>query len=258
MEVLKKESESGSIGLDNIRMMGNNVLCKVEFKNRDYKTAGGIYLYDDIYTKDQYEFNKVDRVYRVAKVPKRVKGDSWVTEMELLPGDVVWVSSQQAANCQKHWIDGEEYVFVNYFDIKVAKREVHNFDYSEYEKFKDKYIKDDREEKVYEVVPVNGHVVCEAVVDHVKLGFYEADKLDPKKAVVRYVGKPNKGYWSYDKVNRRKVLLDSDGGVEVKPGDLVLKDEQIHPPLEAGVFLRFNKRKEYITLQRKYIKAILE
>jgi hypothetical protein len=115
-------------------------------------------------------------------------GMTWKTRMMLREGDEVWFTFISSSHASGFHLDGMMYLYIPYGDCLVAKRGD-------------------------EVIPLNGYVFLSEVKKEEKSFLYlsEADGVDTKRGIVRYVGEPNAEY-------RIDGLSDD---IDIEAGDLV-------------------------------------
>ena len=213
------------MNLDNLKLKNNYVLCELTEKTNEYKTKSGIYLMSEFLNQDQLKYNNLNRMFNVIKVPEKLNCHRWKTDMELLPGDKVWITGTEADNISPLNIDGIIYFMINYFSMLAAKRGD-------------------------EVIPLNGHIMCEEIFEEEKVLLHSVKKKTLTKAKVLHIGNPNKYYITGNK--KRKIECDTN----IKEGDIIIKDPLKHVMLEGDKILRFDD-KPIIVIQKRYIDAIV-
>ena len=225
-----------NLEISNIRTVNNRVLCKRVSKNIE-KPIRGIY-YPPEYHQNQELVQNVDRVYEVIVVPRKLSPVYWETTVDIEPGDVVWVTPLDALNAPEVQDEnGDEYRLLSYDELIVAKRG----------------------EKV---IPLNGNVLMVNMYTKTIIGIdsslvpIQENAIVWELAEIAYKGKQNKSY-----VNSG----DSDRGVNVKKGDIVVldlpnKNESTmgRKYIEEDMFARFHKDKRFFYEQRPSIMAIIE
>jgi len=156
--------------------------------------------------------------------------------MELKVGDHVLVSYLESINYHKITAKEGEFYLFHYSDIYVARRlalERHHANRTK------KYVTVD--EMVYEIIPVNGYLLCEEIVAPRRSELDFRDLVDRRHAKVVYVGKPLKG--------------EEDN---IKPGDMIVKIPEPHYKVESEYHSEFfGKKKDYVLIQRRHIHAKL-
>jgi len=150
----------------------------------------------------------------------------WETDMELEPNMKVWFSLIESANSHEVLCEGKIYKILPYADCYVAK-------------------------KADRVIPLNGYVLCQTVnlPKLSELDVTSEDKVDKTKAIVRYVGTPNKRY-------KTKSYVDHQ---DLQPGDVVLLDRgTVLLPLERKAYMaRFQDDQLFIVVPRRKVVAVL-
>lgn len=257
----------GKIKLDSLigfKPINNLVLCKSLYDNEEDRTKAGVYKMSPAMNKNEFLHSHANRIVEVVKVPdgltfkskptntKYTYTGNWICDMELKEGDIAWVTGSHAVNNLQVAINGDTYELMNYFEFIVAKRRSTHRDMSK--RLKGKYIEED--DVFWEIIPLNGYVICEETKEIHEFGEYKNETIDKSRGIVRFIGKPNRGYF---KNNR---IIDMDGGYDLKYGDLVLKTKEaiasgMHPNLESEEHLRFNGDKTYFYLHRKYLDCTL-
>jgi co-chaperonin GroES (HSP10) len=172
-----------------------------------------------IYKKDR---DKLNTAY-----PGRPILMEWDCEMELQKGDLVFHDYLDSMNSQTIMYEGEEYRLIPYSGCYAVKR-------------------------VSYIIPLNGYILCEEIENVTKVLDYEKRDIDYKSGIARFVGKPNKSYYS-------KFRTDE---MEVKEGDkIALLNQYAHKGariyLEDPVHLYFDGKK-YFVIQRFKIAGIIE
>lgn len=233
-----------------MKLMNNLVLCKLKKKTNQYKTKGGLILMSDGFDMDQFHNANINRVFEVVQTPDKLmyeKEAGWETEMELKPGDEIWVGSTEADNAKKTQVDEEEYYLINYYHIRLAKRILKDRVFSYSAKGGNYIVEDDVS---YEIIPLNGNIVCEEVEKEHKALNHTVKKIDKTKAKVLYIGKQNSAYFYGGKKRFPECAI------ELKKGDIIIKNPYYHRHLESDKFLWFNG-KRLLTMQKRYIDAVV-
>ena len=248
--------------IDNLKLIpGNNkVLVRTFIRNEDKETDAGILTNPIIY--DQNRGQHANRVYEVIKAPKElrfVKGDKeknyvesihkkngftppdWDTDVEIKDGDIV-ISTKRAAFGVTYQCEDKEYKFLNYSDLYVALRPARKRNWKD--KGRKRFLFDD-ELIVDEIIPLNGYLICEDIIEKNKSDIlWTPDEDRIKYGKVAYCGKPNKQYYS-------DVYSDC---AEVDVGDVVMKKKsRIHKDLEGEIHKFFYKDKDLFVMQRRDI-----
>jgi len=188
----------------------------------------------------------------------------WDTDMELQLEDYVicyFMSSVNAFSKQYQRIvtcQGQEYMFVKYENIFVAKRPRHPWDKHDEAIF---FGKDYKDVEGFRIIPINGYLICEELFDEKYIEMEEKaravdmdlppmikDKFSGKYVRVCYVGKPNKEY---------KEKRFTDENCDVVPGDVVSVRKHSNIPLEYDLHASLDGRKKFIRIQRKFVTGII-
>ena len=130
----------------------------------------------------------------------------WITEIEVKPGDVVWVSSTGLMNAERVMCDEVVYYVVDYQNLVVAKSD--------------------------QVKPLNGYVLVEKIEEEVSK-ILSIRKIS-RKAVVRYVGSP---------VEYLDKLFEH---AQVEVGDEILYSPVAIHQLEEDIWQAFGEKVLYI------------
>lgn len=227
-----------------IRPISNNVLIKLEKENNIIKFGDGTQL--ELDTKYNPELH-VPVVGTVLAVPdklvfdkKRFETMPWLTDMELLPGDRVYLDfhavlmglgtklfrTNPYPDPTYFELEGDVYILLKYEFVFFAVREG-------------------------EIIMCNGFCIATPVMeekktDKIVLPGHIKRKASSKLATITHVGSPCRAF--LDKKYR-------DVG-ELEPGDVVLFNRWSNQRVEYGLHqTMFEKGKEYVCIQRKWIKA---
>lgn len=244
------------VDIESIRLLKNRVLVKRITDNAKGKTNSGLYYPSQMH-QNQFLYQNADSVFEVVAVPDEIteEGGMWMTDVEVKPGDLAFVERRQALTAEVIISDdGTEYRLINYFAIIVVKRLTHSIAYNN---TIPKYINED--DKIYEVIPVNGYILCSDVIKEVGSRFTVLEKyIDKNRAIAEYVGKPNKYY-----VYKKSKKPDLDKGVDIKPRqkisvDIANKNALINSRkyLEDPLFCKFNGSKMYFYIQRPDVNGV--
>jgi co-chaperonin GroES (HSP10) len=253
--------------IEDIKLLNNNVLLKPVFNKMERVTPSGIIIGVPSHTKDQYLKNYSQRHFWVIKTPekftnpdtanrfKSFKGTvTWGTTMELMAGDMVWVVLRVANSTPRIEIDGEEYLIVNYTHIFVAQR------------LTDKKTENtiNRDGKMWDVIPINGYIICETLNDEQRGQLDVLYKLRKKPNIlkVKYIGTPNKFYCTITKSGFR--VLEGDNS-PIKTGDYIYtempdnkgKPGQYYIPIEGEYFHDFNKENRLFAIDRRFVTSYI-
>ncbi len=157
--------------VNNMTLIANNkVLVKIEVKNTERKTKGGIIMIAETDTDWQKEIH-ANRWGRVINVPKRLikeKYHLWTTECELQRNDLVWFDVMISENCDTIITELFTYLLIDYFSLHVAKRGD-------------------------EIIPLNGYQMFDVVADESESVLaIKTHKLDARYGVLKHKGSLNK------------------------------------------------------------------
>jgi hypothetical protein len=245
--------------LREIKLLNNLVLCRKITNNITSTTKSGVLKVAESFNRDQYLPQNVDRCFEVVAVPDHLvdKFGGSMSDIDIVPGDVVWVVYLASLNAKRIITENEEYRFIPYTELILAKRRLRetNFDWKDVKTYRHKYVMED--EKIFEVIALNGFVVFSDVREDVKTELELPDHL--KKRLVKnvghvnFVGKPIKYY-----IGKQKDY--SEKGLSVRGGDyiVIFKGQEYIGNLEDPYHLHFNGDKKYRYIRRKYIGAILK
>jgi co-chaperonin GroES (HSP10) len=231
--------------LDNGTLTQNYVLCHQFYESEGMRTKSGIIvgvLTDLTYQEHDNPDDKSSHVADFAEValkvykcpeklffdPKDERSMEWETDMELEVGDIVFTNPIETLNAITLECEGELFKLIPYSDIYVAKRK-------------------------QSVIPLNGYVLLSEV--HHKatsaLDVTTANKVDPTRGCVVYVGKANKRYRHPDYVDIQ----------DLKEGDIVLFDRKAYPfRLERTSYNNFfsDTGEIFLVAQRRMINMIID
>ena len=187
-----------------------------------------------------------DRISEVVMVPeglyyypglykhkKATESIDWDTDMELLPGDIVWHNFMELTDTYNIKVRDDKalYKLLRYEDIYLAKRGE-------------------------ELIMLNGYCLCEEVLRERLSEFDVLDRdIDKNIGRVVLVGKRNRSY------RVRSGIRDLDGDDMLKVGDIIVKRRpDVHIRLEEDVHARFplGEKKMYFIIQRRDIFATID
>ena len=157
--------------------------------------------------------------------PKSMLSLSWECDIETLVGDVVWSHPLNVKNCDEIMVEGQLYQVWNYEDLFCAKRGD-------------------------EVIALNGNLILEPIYKPKTSEFdVSPPELDKERAIVRFIGTPNKRY-------QAKGLHDIQG---VEVGDTVLIDKNTYIIwLERFSHnANFDNGNMYYAIQGRHILAVI-
>jgi hypothetical protein len=163
----------------------------------------------------------------------------WETECDLIEGDLVWSDTIEVKNAITLECEDELYKIIPYEFLYVAKREL----------WVDKW----KGTKKTVVLCLNGFVLMSEVHKKSlsKLDVTTADKVEPDKGIIRYLGTPNKRYKHPDFIDFQNL----------QEGDLVLLDKKASPfKLERTSYNNmFSETGEiFLVVQRRRINMVIE
>ena len=256
----------------------NQVLVKTLDKNEDSRTPSGIYKVGDTDFNPAKHANRISEVIMVPDTlyygltwhkvyPKASESMPWRTDMELQVGDIIWHDYMNSLNCAVIDVDDErdeQYKLLNYYDIYVAKRKIVLDVWAEGEYHDSRgscvimngvrYGGIMEGEDIIAVIPLNGYVLCEEVLEERKSSMDVLEKhVDQRFGRVAFMGKKNYGY-RRERIRKPPVEMDFDGDMDLTPGDIIVKkNPKIHIMLEDPVHCRFNCDTMYFVIQRKDI-----
>jgi co-chaperonin GroES (HSP10) len=212
---------------------------------------------------DKLIFGYTGEIDKGHKMIKECSMD-WDTDVEVLSGDEVIIHYNAYVTAfgddkRAFEFDGEEYFFVKYDQIFVAKRrwtateEKVAWDVWKDSKSIDKTFCEDncivlKGKEIWSVIMLNGFVLVQPVEKELKSSTIilpdQLIKSDKKKVRVSYNGENNKSY-----------ITDVYCDVDVRAGDVVIVDKNIDIPLEPTEHLTFNGSEEYWRVQKCLIYA---
>lgn len=253
----------------NVKPISNHVLLKVKNDNSKVKLEGGqIILLDTTYNPNQHS----SVVCEIVEVPDRLifskdHGNSmpWKTDMELRKGDEViifYMSYQNAFTSDKKCFefDGQEYFFVRYDDIFVAKRHWTPTENDVFWKSNPNGVDKEvmyrmnlveNQGKISSVICLNGYVLCEPMDKRINTTLIIPDYIkrqhDVKLMKVAYVGSPNREYLL-------NPVYHDDNTIEAN--DVVIVNKNNDLPLEYEP--TFYGKNEFFYMQRCEIHGIIK
>ena len=221
----------------------NQILVKRVFDNLEDTTPSGVIKAVDPSFRPNVH---ADRISEVVLVPEGLyfyppmykhkhatESIDWDTDMELLPGDIVWHNFMELADTYNIEVRDEKalYKLLRYEDIYLAKRGE-------------------------ELIMLNGYCLCEEVLRD-RLGELDVLDRDIDKGIGKVVllGKRNRSY------RIRGGAKDLDGDDVLKVGDIIVKRRpDVHIRLEEDVHARFplGEKKMYFIIQRRDIFAVID
>jgi len=220
--------------LDLFKPINNNVLVRIDDRH-DEITYGTLTLILDtsfepgIHAENKGVIVKVpDKfVYSEKPLPNTAE---WDTDIEVEEGDLVWFDYLTGIECSKVECQEKLYYILPYHTLYVARR---------------------REE----VVPLNGYVLCQPIINKEKFIEFEIEREDAKYATVKYAGSCNKRY-RHSQNKWGKSFYHDDPAVQA--GCKVIYGMPINLWLEQEEHSSFNGKERYRIVQRRHLLGIME
>ena len=210
-------------------LWNNRVLVEIETIMHDkIKTKTGFELFaDNTYDIGSYAI----RSGKIAKLPKKLtfwdedkqNGIPWRTTIEAEVGDDVWFYGMSAHSGEKVKCNDKLYVFINYADLYVCKKQNGS------------------------VVCLNGNVLLKPQIKAVKALSFEKEHIDPDWAKVAYICSRNTEYEAEYRADDENLKV----GQKVSISGIILRRLEIKP------FLNFDGN-EYIVCQNYEIQGWLD
>lgn len=253
--------------IDSMKMLNNRVLIKIDPTVYE-KTNSGLFVETASYLNENNRFKPEFHAVRqgiVVKVPERYiyreNGiESHDTEIEVEIGDIVFFPLVESVNGDLIKCDDDFYLCINYETLHLAKRQVVLLTNSD-----NSIIVDG---KLYEVIMLNGYLLCEPVYEETSK-FAVEDKVKNKKlAKVVFSGNPVK-YRDTKPMSIHSTTVDCRGytdgkyvpsNAEVKNGDTIMISKAVQGAevmLENDLHLHFDGKNNYRLVQRKYVDFIV-
>lgn len=242
------------------RPINNLVLLKAVFDGTE-RVHGSIILGVGRAAKDQYLKNYSRRHFEVVKIPDRLVFprtrqeffDSgyafrYRTEMELKVGDIVWVKLRSGHGAHGVEIEGLRYYLVHYADCYVAQRRNLHRDLSKPNK--NMLMKD---ETFWDIVPLNGNVICEKVYKKSNALSIKDKEEIPGQLRVKYVGKNSPSYFT---IENDKFIEKKMTPVKLKHKDIIQCDGP-YLNIEGEYFHDFNGETQPVAIHTTNIAAVL-
>ena len=233
-------------------------------KNEEAVTPAGIIKIGDTDWKPSAHANRISEIVMVpdtlyyglvwhVKYPNAPESMPWRTDIQIKPGDIVWHDYMNSLNCPIINVDdepGEQYKLLNYYDLYVAKRKIGS--HTRYKVMQ--YVVENGQ--ALEVIPLNGYVLCEEVLQERDGDLDVLDKhVDKKLGKVAFISNKNYEY-RWEQIKAPPKGTDKDGNEILEVGDIIIKmNPDIHIMLEDPIHARFNKNTLYFIIQRKDIYA---
>jgi co-chaperonin GroES (HSP10) len=230
IELTRKQLDEGILPI-------NHVLVEMTHNN-DYKaTKSGIVI--GLPDRSTYDANALGADMQeiwgiVYRTPLKLFFDEkdsdsmdWDCDMEVEKGDVAYFGLIDSANCHEVVCEDRLYKIIPYQELYVTKRGK-------------------------DIIPLNGYILCQTVnmKKISELDVLSEDKIDKTKAIVRFVGTPNKRY-------KTKSYADH---LDLQPGDEVLLEPRT-PFLfleRKTQFATFDGDNLYIVVQRKKVAMVIK
>lgn len=225
--------------LDDVQLCNNQVLCREMFENLDTPTKNGIIKGSYKFHKDQYLAEHANRVHEVVKVchgltfwtkANKVSGSAirWRTQIEIEPGDTAWLSYPSVIDSDIIICGGVEYRLINYAEIRLVKK------------------------PNGKIVLVNGWVLyTHPEKTRSSILIDPKPEIDYSRGIVYMTGAPNEAYVVND-----KKWVDLDGRVDIKEGDVFIKDNKANKLILEDPLFRYFEDKDLYLILRKNIIAV--
>jgi len=226
--------------LDSVVLLNNQILVKECFDNLSTPSKAGIYKASPQFQRNQFLAGTANRVHTVIKTcdkltlwnpENKTSGNClrWHTELEIEPGDTVWISYPSAIDYDGAICGGEEYKIVNYSEVRLAKK------------------------------PDGSTVLCNGYVlyTHPKesrssILIDPNPKIDFSRGIVFLTGKKNSAYVIGDK---RWSDLEKD--IDLKIGDTFIKETPANRLILEDSLFRYYSDEDLYLILRRNIAAIL-
>lgn len=253
--------------IDNIKLINNRVMIKINPEVYE-KTNSGLLVESAAYDNEQNRYKPDHHAVRCGEIVNQAKKfvyhedgqQSHRTTIETEIGDTVWFPLVESVNGDLFLCKGDYYLVINYETLHVARRRVVLLTTS------NSLVVDG---KLYDVIPLNGYLLCEPIYVEQSKYAIEEKKKNPKLAKVVYSGNPveyrdTKPAIIYStKVDCRGYTdgkyVPSNG--EIKNGDTILISKVVQGAevmLENDMHLQFDGKNNYRLVQRKYVDSILK
>lgn len=233
--------------LDTFKCINNKVLIKIDVSA--YETLGsGFMLGDEQYEFSANRYNVAVHSVRHGEIVKQVDTfyyspsknglQDHKTEIETLIGDDVFFPTGESENCPLFRFKNDYYLLMDYEILYLAKR-----------KTSVKKIENQVEVNgsLFDIIMLNGFILCERVYDEIKSSISLEDKvLNKKYAKVVYLGNP---------VEYRSPKHISAEGIKI--GDIIiLTNYGAEVMLEDELHLFFDGMNTYRVVQRKFVMGV--
>jgi co-chaperonin GroES (HSP10) len=249
--------------IESIKPISNQVLIRLTRKGDEIELANGHKLHLDVSYNEEEHRPVVGEVIAVPAKLTFKDGDlstmPWKTEMQLQKGDIVIMRRPAVSSCFVQNSgriieqDGEQYLFIKYSDIILAKRQL--------SRAKEPYQVVGVDGKAMAVIMLNGFILLEPDEEEYKT-FLELPKsvrrLSKLTGTVRYLGMPNLAYQTMVDTTGQDTTLPPDYYFDIKVGDKVVFHKAADIPLEQDLHQSFEGRdKKYFRCQRHKLLAII-
>lgn len=249
--------------IESIKPINNQVLIRLTRRGDEIELSNGHKLHLDTSYNEEEHRPVVGEVIAVPAKLKFVDGDlssmPWKTEMQLQKGDIVIIRRPAVSSCfiqnsgRIIEQDGEQYLFIKYSDIILAKRQLSR----DTENFQTVEVDGNK----MAVIMLNGFMLLEPDEEEYKT-FLELPKsvrrLSKLTGTVRFIGMPNLAYQKMVDATSQDTTLPPDYYFDVQPGDKVVFHKAADIPLEQDLHQSFEGRdKKYFRCQRHKLLAKL-
>ena len=244
MKLTKQEFE-------NFKPIMNHVLIKPDRRNDEVLigTDDKFKLYLDTSWADGEHVCVTGTVVAVPDTLHHIRSEiplmDWQTTMELAVGDKVWydfVAGKNAFGNDRHTdlrffeVGDDVYIAIQYSECFVARRGD-------------------------QTIMLNGYILAEPIEEELKTTIELPDFLkksrSAKFAKVVFVGSCNKSYLTLDRGLRKGVWINGDTD-EISVGDVVAFSPFTDIELEYELHAKFDGKKTFLRIQRKYVNAIIK
>lgn len=226
--------------LDKIKPINNMVLLQPLEDRSQYELTKEVTLQMDVdFTAEAFMYVPV--INKVIAVPENIKFgqgfSEWETTMELSVGDTVVVNQLplQLAQNDKQFIlcEGIRYFWIKYSDIycKIAYWSMREGLITKYESGETGLLNLFHFSRV--LVPINGYVICEPVIDEIKYIEQIVKKESKQFATVKFIGSMNTNHLERWQPASESFYTPSD--MEVEVGDQICFKKYRNRRLDNGL-----------------------
>jgi len=240
--------------LDKIKPINNMVLLMPLEDRSQYELTKEVKLQlETDFTEDAFRYIPV--INKVIAVPDNIKFgqnfSEWETTMELSVGDTVVVNQLplQLAQNDKQFIlcEGIRYFWIKYSDIYCKSVEIG----AVVQPLQKGYL--ETREPIYNLIPINGYVICEPVIDEIKYIEQVVKKESKQFAVVKFIGSLNTNHLERWQPASESFYTPSD--MEVEVGDVICFKKYRNRRLDNGLAKVFGNlvpimRKDILYIKR--------